>query len=94
MRLITDWGRLLPILAFAVLLFAGCSSSPPCNVEPVQVDQARADYDAAAVAAEQADAEAEALEAQIAETEAKIVSDAELAEMKEHLYELKKGSGR
>ncbi|MCP4544864.1 MAG: hypothetical protein GY835_00200 [bacterium] len=94
MSLSTGKGRLVLVLMMAVCIVAGCGTPPPCNVDSAQVEQARGEYEAAKVKSDSQAAEVEALEARLATISVDVVSDAELAEMKQRLEELKKGSGR
>ena len=85
---------LILMLALGAVLAAGCSAPPPCEVTPAQVDAARAEQQAAQSAAESAAAERKQLEGQIADLQSKLVTDDEIADLEQHLTELKKGSGR
>lgn len=94
MRLITGRSRLLLLLAVVAAVLAGCGTPPPCNVEPAQVDQARADLQAAEADAQQSADEVARLESELESLRAQAVSEDELAELEQRLEELKKGSGR
>ncbi len=94
MSLSTGKGRLVLVLLMAVCIVAGCGTPPPCNVDSTQVEQARVEFETAKAEADSQTAEVEALEARLATMQENVVSDAELAEMKQRLEELKKGSGR
>mgnify|MGYP003572848954 CR=1 FL=1 len=87
------WTGLALIALVAVL--AGCSSTPPpCEVDQAQIDQAKTSVQAAQDEVEQAKGEVDDLTAELADLEGDLVSDEEIARMEDHLYELKKGSGR
>ena len=82
------------MLVLVAMAIAACGTPPPCNVEPVQVDQARAEYEAAESAAAEVASEIETLEAEIASLKTKVISADQLDELEARLEELKKGSGR
>ncbi len=84
----------MPALVLIAMAIAACGTPPPCNVEPEQVDQARAEYKAAESAAAEVASEIETLEAEIASLKSKVISADELAKLEARLDELKKGSGR
>ncbi len=82
------------VLVLTALSVLACGTPPPCNVEPEQVDHARAEFQAAEATAQEAASEVADLEAEISSMEGKVVSAAELDELEQRLAELKKGSGR
>jgi len=82
------------LATLGLILASGCSSPPPCEVSPGEVEQARTELQAARSAADEAAAEQQQLEGQIANLRSKVVSDQEIEQMESRLEELRKGSGR
>jgi len=94
LKLTNRRGWILLALALSAGVLAGCGTPPPCNVEPGQVEQARADYQAAEAAAQQVAAQKQSLEAEVASLKSQVVSDEEYRALEQRLEALKQGSGR
>ena len=88
--------KLLPLICvLGALTIAGCASAPePCNVQPTQVDQARAEYESALRVAETEKAEIRRLESEIRALKSQELDDGDIADLEEKLAKLKLGSGR
>jgi len=76
------------------LLFVGCSKNEPCETDPAAIEDARAEVQAAQGQLDSANAELQSAEAQKNDLENKLSNMPDKGEMEEHLYTLKKGSGR
>ena len=85
-------GVLALVLAVAL---AGCSAAPePCSVQTTQVDQARAEYEAALRAADTEKAEIKRLESEVRALRGQQIDSGDIAALEAKLAELKLGSGR
>ena len=82
-------------MRLGAITLAGCASAPePCNVDPNQVDQARAEYESALRAAETEKAEIRRLESEIRALKSQKLDAGDIAALEEKLAKLKLGSGR
>ncbi|MCB1161100.1 MAG: hypothetical protein R3C71_09060 [Candidatus Krumholzibacteriia bacterium] len=81
-------------LAVSAGLMAGCGTAPPCNVEPAQVEQARAEYQSAEATAQQMAEQKQDLQTQITSLKQQVVTESEYQALEQRLETLKQGSGR
>jgi hypothetical protein len=88
--------NLLPLIcALGAIAIAGCASAPkPCNVQPTEVDQARAGYETALRTAEAEKAEIRRLESEIRALKSQNLDEGDIAALENKLAKLKLGSGR
>jgi len=76
------------------LLVTGCSKNEPCATDPAQIEDARAELQTAQGQLDSAKAQLQAAETQKADVEKKLSGLPDKGELEDHLYTLKKGSGR
>jgi hypothetical protein len=87
--------RLVTVGTIGMALFVtGCSKNPPCETDPAQIEDARAELQAAQGQLDSAKSELQTAEAQKKDLQQKLQQLPDKGQLEERLYVLKKGSGR